>query len=128
VTSELAAFLRARLDEEHEVADREHQHWSGSHWDDVAGEADSMLVGMFSPARALADVASKRAILDLHAPTLTARGYEEGLPLRSCPICDPYPPMDEPNPGECATVLLMAHPYESHPDFDPSWTIPAGAQ
>jgi hypothetical protein len=53
----------AQLDEIEEVAQREHAA-CGDRWDYVAGDADSMLVQMMSPAAVLADIAAKRKIIE----------------------------------------------------------------
>lgn len=83
----------------------------------------STFVARHDPVRVLAEVAAKRAILDLHATAQTARGREERQPYWSCPTCDPYPPMDAPSPGSCATLRLLVQPYAGHPEFHPSWSV-----
>ena len=80
---------------------------------EVVAQADLHMtaehIARHDPARVLAEVAAKRAILDLHA--------EPGhLP------CDAHNPITLDN-EHCETVLLLAAPHADHPDFDPSWAI-----
>lgn len=113
---DLAEFLLARLAEDFEVAQRENT-WpngkpiSAADWDRVAGDADSMLVSMFSPARVLAEVESKRGMVELHQTQ-----FADGDPYQRC-LADgaDYP---------CATLKLLALPYADHPECHPSW-LPA---
>ncbi len=94
----LGAWLLDRLDEEHEVAEREYAYPSGTprDWEHVAGEADSMLVSMFSPARVLAEVAAKRRIVE-----------------------------HENKWGEDDVVLrLLALPYAEHPTYRSEYWMP----
>lgn len=63
------------------MAQREYAYPNGTprSWDDTAGEADSMLVSMFSPVRVLAEVAAKRRLLELYdgKESLTGRRVGE---------------------------------------------------
>lgn len=66
---DLAAFLLAMIAEDEEGARRESVWPNGApkteqDWQYVAGQADSMLVSMFSPARVLADCEARRAIVE----------------------------------------------------------------
>lgn len=86
----LAEFLTARLDEDEAAAREVSRRWP---WD---------------PARVLADVAAKRAIVakwhslaeQADHPTIGAHCTGVGL-----------------------TLHLLAQPYSSHPDFDPAWSV-----
>lgn len=65
------------------------------------------------PSRALADVAAKRAILELHEPTGSDL-FDDGIRwCRSCPSGDGWP---------CLTVRALTQSYADHPDYDPAWT------
>lgn len=120
----LVEFLTARLDEEREVAEREYAYPSGTprDWSHTAGDADSMLVSMFSPARVLAEVAAKRAIVDLHTP-------KDRTGMYCCPVCVSWELWVSQEPGEalplddapCATLRALALPYASHPDYRSEW-------
>lgn len=114
---DLAEFLLARLADDFEVAQRESAWPNGKprspqDWEHVAGEADSMLVGMFSPARVLAEVEAKRELLGLH-PT-------DPLGHCRCQEEDGVVYGQEP----CLTKRLLALPFAEHPECHPSW-LPA---
>lgn len=129
---DLPEFLLARLAEDFEVAQRENT-WpngksiSATDWDRVAGDADSMLVGMFSPARVLAEVEAKRKIVSLHrhvAASPTVRMYEEkGERPFGCVICADHDGVIWPA-GWCDTLSLLALPHSEHDDYRAEW-LPA---
>lgn len=111
MTADLATFLLERLDEEHEVAEREYAYPNGTprDWSDKAGEADSMLVGIFSPARVLADVEAKRRIIEQHP--LDDEGFcGDGIGLVGCKWAWP-----------CPTLRLLALPYVGHEAYREEW-------
>lgn len=81
------------------------------------GQADAEHIAHWDPTRVLADCEAKRRIVALHAPARTARAVAEGRDYKSCPVCDPFPPVDDPNPGPCETLRLLALPYTDHPDY-----------
>ncbi|MFI5831064.1 DUF6221 family protein [Streptomyces sp. NPDC051578] len=153
MTAALLAFLRARLDEDEQIANG-HQQWSASwHQDDMANEirdenagtvafvprsGDQAHIARHSPARVLAEVDAKRRLL---ADILRA-GHEwnEEDHWYSCaaardhegePVC-----IDESRAGgpcDCGRdeqverrVRLLALPYASHPDFRPEWAPDQG--
>lgn len=86
--------------------------------------ADAEYIVRWDPARVLAEIAAKRAILDLHE-LVTPHDDDDLAPWREsqpglqlCRECDwkPFP---------CPTVRLLAQPYADHPDFDPTWRTEA---
>ena len=127
--SDLIEFLRARLDEEQDLARRAAFGW-GAEWtavrdeDDwarvtadgslnVAGSEDVDVIrhaACWDPARVLAEIAAKRAAIDEHVVDDDPTG--EGVFCNSCDRFD-YP---------CRTLRALAQPYSSHPDYDPEWT------
>ena len=141
----IVEFLEARLDEDEEIA-RDAAGWDSSGsvrdeglWrrDGVNSVIDSSRrmvvfgdgsapddskathIAHYDPARALAEVAAKRGILEAHA----------GRSPRSsdfCRICeDPY--TYGPEAWPCDTVRYLASIYKDHPDFNKhtegGWTI-----
>lgn len=74
-------------------------------------------IARWDPARVLAEVAAKRAILKLHPPATQPSGLY-------CATCGDWPqPGDEQGviTWPCGTLKLLAQPYSDHPDFDPAW-------
>lgn len=65
------------------------------------------------PARVLAEVEAKRALLDLHEPGETE--YVDGDVCMACDVQgeEPFYP--------CKTLRLLARPFRDHPDFDSAW-------
>jgi len=63
------------------------------------------LAQAFSPARALREVAAKRAILARHEPGVT---YPDECGLDS----EPFP---------CADLMNLAAVYSGHPDYQSEW-------
>lgn len=76
-------------------------------------------IARHDPARVLADVAAKRAILDLHAAGHECSVYDHRGEINRCAWVLP----DE----VCSTVQLLALPFAEHPDFDPAWTVEVSA-
>lgn len=107
--NDLAAFLRARLDEDHATAVkalRGYQHVYGITHYFPANHDTSVAM---NPRVALAEVESKRRIID------EAWNYS--------------PELEHGDNGEWAfdTVLrLLAQPYADHRDFDPGWILRLG--
>jgi hypothetical protein len=70
-------------------------------------EGDAAHITLHDPARVLADIAAKRAIMEnmagvkMEQPAI--RIYREGLAE--------------------VTLRMLAHPYAEHPDFDPAWRV-----
>lgn len=102
----LVEFLTARYNETETIAEDAIRNGEGTlDWADD-GDPTDIHIARHDPAAVLADVASKRAIL-------------ERMLLS----------MSDPNPDRlvqarviCMPVLeLLARPYRDHPDFDPTW-------
>lgn len=140
----LIDFLRARLDEDERVAlphcaEGRRRIEGAGRWrcDDTGGavrelkmnpldgvyevvaEADLHMtaehIARHDPARVLAEVAAKRAILELHEGSHECSVYDHNGEIDNCTwVID----------GGCSTVLLLAQPYAGHPHFHPSWQTP----
>lgn len=119
----LVEFLRACLDEEEAVANRDPDAWRRlcltayenltSDTTVTMGEVDAILTWtMPDPRRALAEVAAKRAIVDLHP-----------IPCLSCAVGVPDP--DEYGDLPCPTLLYLAQPYAEHVGWDEAWRVDA---
>jgi hypothetical protein len=78
---------------------------------------DAAHIAYWDPARVLADIAAKRAIVAEHASTDDGSGV-----LTVCRVCS-YRDIWErySDPAPCRTLRLLAAVYTSHPDFDPAW-------
>lgn len=128
--SDLVAFLRARLDEDEAEARAAEGRWIAADGTRIEAEGDGTLArmavpsGMYAqrraaaahivrwdPARVLAEVAAKRAILDEHAADPDALGL-----CQMCGCGDHYR-VKVP----CPTLRIIAQPYAGHPEFDPAW-------
>lgn len=142
-TPDLVAYLRARLDEEQARAEyqavllpppwqrvsngydawevRTAQGFVVSREDDgglAREEAD--WIAAHDPARILADIAAKRAILDAHPREhYTGSDYYNEPARDVCETCETYDITECPSgPGwPCPTVLALAQPYAGRPDF-----------
>lgn len=154
----IVEFLTARLDEDEAVARacgvgiRDTWHtieWYDGQFDgrltvsvDVHGiagtpitsrgallRADGVHIARHDPARVLAEVKAKRAIVQAHACVWLVDQWVEVAPgqrrrgeLRVCRACEPVSGfMTDQWP--CLTVKLMAAPYDRHPDYDPAWRV-----
>jgi hypothetical protein len=135
MSGDLVAFLRARLDEDEQVAraaaEPEGACWVGSsesghpwrfsegrgvyaeienvgesRWPQIVGaDADAVQdhVAVHDPARVLAEVAAKRALLDaMIGPALS---------VARAGTCD----------AGLATARFLALPYADHPDYQEAW-------
>jgi hypothetical protein len=92
-------------------------------------------ISRHDPARVLADVAAKRAILAEHEPRVVVDGYIQGEAKRrqACAVCVEF--YDDENSGglvtrerehrdfPCDTIRALVRPYADHPDFDSTWTV-----
>lgn len=101
-TGSITAFLHARYDELAESATGA----DGAHvyFDAIDDEARDFYLERDIPKYVLADLASKRAILDLAV---------------DAPCCE-----HTPWGGTCAadnTIKLLALPFAAHPDYQESW-------
>lgn len=122
---DLIAFLNERLAEDERIAtaarDEPESDWW---WSEDAESAPERHIARHDPARVLADVAAKRAIVEMHA--------REG---EDCAICcgeeyieehwdgeeETVEHVREPAPYPCRTLLLVASIYAEHPDFKADW-------
>lgn len=151
--SDLIAFLTATLDEDERVAreaavpsrsesweitDGQREQWhtglaiavAYSVWDACIDPRTAKHTARHDPARVLADVAAKRAIVALHSEPIhdhirwadaadQAEAAKSGdLWCRTCGSVD-----DSPVPWPCRTVVALAQPYADRPGFDPAWKL-----
>lgn len=140
MTADLTAFLRACIDDDERLAlaveNSVGTHRAGEMYDDGSGTATndafpsypwgaeapelSFMAGPGHPARVLADVQAKRAILDEHKPW---RGEQEGTGVY-CSTCVGYPIDSHGQIGvawPCRTVRLLMLPLADHVDYQPEW-------
>ncbi len=166
----LIDFLRARLDEDERVATAAAEYgpppwsppdevWDAMHsaTDAIGHDMPSVEVGVHmarhDPARVLAEVAAKRAILEIHTldtkpeteyfddiqshsvsgdRSLTVRGpnggwRETGRTLYCCRQCDTDRHDEYFSPVEgCDTLRALVSVWADHSDFNPDWTAPTG--
>lgn len=128
----IVEFLRARLDEDERIArtaasvgyadlrslPAPEEHWDpgdiAAHWRDDGGEDNPTAehIARWDPARVLAEVESKRQIVNL---------CEEWIEIGEIPPNATW--SDEAAGAEVArhVLCLMALPYAAHPDYDPAW-------
>lgn len=113
MSDDLVTFLRAQLDEEQRLANllpmgfAAHGQWSE---DDL-----NAITWACNPARVLAEVAAKRAIIDIHDPgdTTKTRWW--------CAYCrDPDKPVFMAR-MPCHHLRLLALPYVNQPGYQPQW-------
>jgi hypothetical protein len=110
--SDLVEFLRARLDEDEDIARRAAFGW-GSTWtteNDVLNEWSAHLARN-DPARVLADIAAKRAIVG-HVEAMDHGGARAHEQFRQWEVS-----------GE-EILCHLAAVYADHPDYDPAWRTP----
>lgn len=123
----LTEFVAARLDEDEAAA----SHTSPAPWqatplatyvsdaNDVRVAAlafteDGRHIARHDPARALREVAAKRAILAEHRQWVF--GGTTG-----CSTCHAGHEIGDPPPGPCPTLRALAAVYSDHRDYDPAW-------
>ncbi|MEV7584406.1 DUF6221 family protein [Streptomyces erythrochromogenes] len=119
----LVQFLRARLDEDEQIA-LSHRQWSPDwYFDDTAGEIrdsvnrgtvafvpaelDATHIARHDPARALAEVEAKRRIIADYERYVAER-------RRAMGGWDSYP-------GESPILAALAAVYADHPDYRDDW-------
>ncbi len=110
--TDLVAFLRARLDEDEAAAQAVPEADWLAQIDEASMNPDGaveLYVRRMAPARVLAEVAAKRAIITL----LTEL-------MEHLPESPKYLRVESLRPIE-----LLAQPYADHPDFDLTWATPA---
>jgi hypothetical protein len=101
-TDDLAAFLKARLDEDERLV---RIRWGDLGW----GEC-----------RDRREVKAKRAILDEHSPGYPVT-YPEPSGQPTCSVCDEGTYDVEPVPWPCPTIRHLAAVYGDHPDYQEEW-------
>lgn len=143
--SDIVEFLTAQLDEDEAAAvaasGRDPQWWdTGPGYpeapevrvvndrDDVivseVGERVARHIARYDPARVLAEVASKRAILDEHKHVPAVQQERDHEHEFGCQTCHADTHCGETMAlGWCETVRLLAAPYDQHPDYDPAWRL-----
>lgn len=126
----LAEFLLARLAEDEQRAPEIHEAYCASFVELEEGgyEFRSDVCGCGVPARVLAEVEAKRAILADHVNGNA--GWDNGawadddFPLPAyCVRCEDRKRHDAA-PWPCPTLRALALPYADHPECHPSW-LPA---
>lgn len=82
-------------------------------------------IARHDPARVLAEVKAKRALVKLHSPMVMhgdgpgAAWYDMTTVCRTC-----EPPRQFPKTAwPCLTARLLAAVYADHPDYDPAWRV-----
>ncbi|MEV4440441.1 DUF6221 family protein [Streptomyces sp. NPDC049577] len=138
MTVGLAAFLRARLDEDERIARAafpaswvRHEHVAGVHADDAEegrqygtavadcrrvpdgyGVPNALHIHRHQPARVLADVEAHRAVLDLYENPETSEALPDSLNRLTTSV-------QRHVLGD--VVRLLALPYAGHPDYRDEW-------
>lgn len=131
---DMAEFLTARLDEDAQAArlcsgmhlstylEGDDEGWAvessdGDYGAIIGGQALAEHIARHDPARVLADVAAKRAILADH--------HRTPMDPEWCDRCDTGESLDNQVSADypCPTLLALAQPYAEHPDFDPAWSV-----
>lgn len=82
---------------------------------------DAAHIARHDPARVLAEVAAKRGIVQLHAPVRNALTVSEGGGHYLACITCPHAEIDVPHVLECETLRLLALPHAEHPDYREEW-------
>jgi len=76
-------------------------------------------VAAWDPARALAEVKAKRAILDAH----DRRRHHCPLPIIQSAVGQLWDLDDDDAAPACWTVLLLAQPYADRDGWQPDWSV-----
>jgi hypothetical protein len=127
----MVEFLRARLNEDEQLAREQDLLRAGEPYSDGSGTADrdgfpsypwgaeqqelEFMAGPGHPARVLAEVQAKRRIVELHPneQMSTRDGDGEEWTDATCGRClEPFP---------CRTLCLLALPYADHEQFREEW-------
>ena len=123
---DLIEFLRARLSEEAAEAEAAKANvpwaWIGC---DLGNRSDvsADFITTWSPTRILAEVAAKRARLELHQPVplaTTHPDWQPGTDVKQCLTCRPGHFAEV---WPCRTIRMDLVVYAEHPDFHPSWRL-----
>jgi hypothetical protein len=144
--NDLIEFLRARIDEDAEVAasaddgpwwveDTSPRHWGEERDAEVAcsqgkvamlgydrsGGVNAEHIARHDPARVLREVEAKRRVLDRHHAGVR---YEHDRHVRQCIGCGTEGEFDDPvteDINDCPELRDMASIYADHPDYRPEW-------
>lgn len=137
---DLVQFLRARLDEDEQIARASKPgpwHADGGEVyathpvdrvTDYSESADH--IARHDPARVLLEVDAKRRVLELHGIVHREIGWledvdEESSEIPVCGLCVPkhsnYRSREEVPVGACVTLRLLALAYADHPDCRDDW-------
>jgi hypothetical protein len=127
MVSDLVEFLRAALDEDERVARAAYDEASDYR---VLGSrlAEEHFV-LWKPDRVLADVAAKRAILELHDGEHDCRELRTGVYPHDWPSAAPWGSAGEAwrhassehFEGPCPTLRLLAQPFAGRPGWREEW-------
>jgi hypothetical protein len=145
---DLIAFLRARLDEDHEranasagapwvtlqgvgssqvlvdphaIRDAKWKFGTLGHVASVEHQVDADHIARHDPARVLAEVEAKRQLLAGHEPVRGAISWDvNGTPSYGL-ICEADSTDSEPVPWPCRHARLLASPFAGHPDYREEW-------
>lgn len=114
--SDLIEWLRAQLDEDERIALAAP---GGVYLGDYASEAEGDYALAFDPARVLAEVKAKRAVLEAH----DLRQHHCPLPILKHALGQLWD-LHDPEPAPvCWTVLLLAQPYAGRQGWQPEWSV-----
>jgi len=131
--SDIAAFLKARADEDEAAAkaarDAGRLPWQDDEWSDQPEEWIDHY-GRHDPARVLREVAAKRKILARHEPQPfwgnnpppAAQQTDANVVAWFCDCQCPDGVIEGEYP--CETARDLASAWSDHADFDPSWAVP----
>jgi len=94
--------------------------------DDPLEDGDAAHIARHDPARVLAEVAAKRAIVNLHAEVTGSTAFygddietPHGSP--ACSTCGTWGEYAEAWP--CPTLRYLAQPYADHADYEQAWAL-----
>ncbi|MEU4967752.1 DUF6221 family protein [Streptomyces smyrnaeus] len=136
MTADLVTFLRARLDEDEQVARATHPVFQAWEYDTSVrevrdlGNGNELASGVLppygahiarhDPARVLAEVEAKRRIVDVHH---VVGGWQDEDLNDHGPGCEECGHSEEYSDrgGWCETLRLLALPYAAHPDYREEW-------
>jgi uncharacterized protein DUF6221 len=119
---EFLRFLKARLDEDDERAQRAAELWNDEdwrpEWEDLPDEVFAHARN-HDPARVLREVEAKRRIIELHPHGYWPR--RKGKPHLYCETCDEEDGVIGGDGLFCPTLRFLALPYADHPAYRAEW-------
>lgn len=92
--------------------------WVSNH---VYDRSDAIHIASHDPARVLAGVAAKQAIVEWHQGN--ALVYEDGREDRFCGVCPREADWNGDLLAPCRELRLLAADYADHEDYDEAWKI-----